>query len=347
MKHRKMGRTRTIMLGLALFVIASAAACGSSGGQENKPVTGPWPDVVRAAEKEGSVTIYSSQVTDQLQALKLAFEKKYPKIMLQYVRGAGDAGVPKVEAEARTGRGIADILVTPSTPWLETHANLFAPVRGPAFDAADYNRAENISKKNYYVISALMFTYGWNTDLYAAGIKDWPGLFAPELRGGKIGVISPDTPARVDFYNFLEENYGPGFLQKLAAQEPRIYPSTQPIAAALTSGEIAAGIFLEPLTDEKKSGAPVDWGLSEKTWGNRFYAVNLKAGPHPNAGLVLADFIVTKEGQEAVARNAASVLENISTAVGTTKNIRQQDPAKLTPQKVREFRSEFRKMFGQ
>src|SRR5919201_1111801 len=130
MNQRKMGRTRTILLSLPLFVVA---ACGSPGGKENKPVAGPWPDVIKAAEKEGSVTIYSSQVTDQLQALQAAFEKKYPKIKLQYVRGAADAGVPKVEAEARTGRGIADILVTPSASWLETHSDLFAPVRGPAF----------------------------------------------------------------------------------------------------------------------------------------------------------------------------------------------------------------------
>jgi iron(III) transport system substrate-binding protein len=345
MNHRKMGWTRTILLSLPLFV---AAACGSTGGQANTPVAGPWPDVIRAAEREGSVTIYSSQVTDQLQALKVAFEKKYPNIKLEYVRGAGDAGVPKVEAEARIGRGIADILVTPSTNWLETHSDLFAPVRGPAFDAAEYNRAENISAKNYYVISALVVSYGWNTQLHAEGIKDWQGLFAPELRGGKLGVVTPDSPTKVDFYNFLEANHGPGFLEKLAAQQPRIYPSVQPITAALTSGEIAAGIFLEPLTDEKKSGAPVEWRLSGETWGTRFYAVNLKAGPHPNAGLVLADFMVTKEGQEAVARNAASVLQNVSSAVETTKNIRhKQDPTKLTPQRVREFRSEFEKMFGQ
>jgi iron(III) transport system substrate-binding protein len=348
MNQRKMGRTRTILLGLILFVAATSAACGSSGGgQENKPVAGAWADVIAAAENEGAVTIYSSQVTDQLQALKVAFEKKYPKIELQYVRGAGDAGVPKVEAEARIGRGIADILVTPSANWLETHSDLFAPVRGPAFDAADYNRAENIATKNYYVISAFIVSYGWNTELHPKEIKDWQGLLAPELGGGKIGVVTPDSPTKVDFYDFLEATHGPGFLQKLAAQQPRIYPSVQPVTAALTSGEIAAGIFLEPLTDEKKSGAPVDWRLSGETWGTRFYAVNLKAGPHPNAGLVLADFMVTKEGQEAVARNAASVLPDVSSAVETTKNIlHKQDPAKLTPQRVREFRSEFEQMFG-
>jgi ABC-type glycerol-3-phosphate transport system substrate-binding protein len=138
---------RTILPSLTLFLATSAAACGSSGGEENTPVAGAWPDVIKAAEKEGSVTIYSSQVTDQLQALKVAFEKKYPRIKLEYVRAAADAGVPKVEAEARTGRGIADILVTASAFWLETHSDLFAPVRGPAFDAAEYNRAENIAKK--------------------------------------------------------------------------------------------------------------------------------------------------------------------------------------------------------
>ncbi|MGH3391127.1 MAG: extracellular solute-binding protein [Actinomadura sp.] len=285
-------------------------------------------------------------MTDQLQALKSSFEKKYPKIKLTYVRGGGDEGLPKVEAEARTGRGIADVAVSASLSWMETHTRLFEAPRGPAFGAPGYDRAENLATGTYYVISGAVLTYGWNTDLFPQGIRAWRDLFSPELAGGKIGVISPDTPARVDFYNYLTETQGADFLDRLAAQKPRIYPSALPVAAALTSGEIAAGVFVEPLTDEKSSGAPVDWGLARPAWGNRFYSVNLKSAPHPNAAQVLADFMVTAQGQQAVARNAASVLDDVPGAVSTTANLRKQDLSRLSPQKVREFRAGFERMFG-
>src|SRR5688572_8725199 len=70
------------MTGLALLV----GACGGSES-ESTVATGSWNDVVAAAEKEGKVTIYSGQGTDQLEDLKARFEQKYPKIKLEVVRG--------------------------------------------------------------------------------------------------------------------------------------------------------------------------------------------------------------------------------------------------------------------
>ena len=115
-------------LGLALVT----GACGGSE-TESKPTaaSGSWEDIVAAAEKEGNVTIYSGQGTDQLNELAAKFQEKYPKIKVEVVRGVETALAPKVEAEARTGKGVADIFVTTDRNWLDASKANFVAARGP------------------------------------------------------------------------------------------------------------------------------------------------------------------------------------------------------------------------
>jgi iron(III) transport system substrate-binding protein len=332
---------------LSVVLTAALGVTGCGGGTEKaKLATGSWDNVVSAADGEGKVTIYSSQGTQQLDDVAARFNKKYPKIKVEVVRGLDGELAPKVEAEKRTGKGIADVFVSASLPWITANASGYEKPLGPSFDAAAYDKATSVPASSYFLINAAILTFGWNTKLYPKGLKDYSDLLAPELAGGKIGVIKPAAPSMVDFYLYLEENYGADFVKKLAAQKPRIYPSALPMGQALTSGEIAAGSFVQPLIDEKTSGAPVDWGLAKKSWGALFYGMALKSAPHPNAAQLLADFLVTDQGQQAIARKGASVLPDITGAVGATANVRRQDPAKLTPDKVKEYQASWDKMFG-
>jgi iron(III) transport system substrate-binding protein len=166
------------------------------------------------------------------------------------------------------------------------------------------------------------------------------------LADGKIAVIDIHTsPVLVDFYQFLEAQLGPDFLTKLAAQKPKVYPSGLPIAQALTSGEVAATVYAIPLVDEKAQGAPVDWGLPEKVWGARFSTVVLKGASHPNAAQLLADFMISPEGQAALARKSASVLPDTPGAVTTVAKVAPQDLTKLTPDVVTAYTAKWDGMF--
>lgn len=341
-------RSRRLLQIPALLIAAALplAACGSSDdGAAAAPVTGTWDQIVAAAEGEGKVTLYSSQGVAQLEDLEARFEKAYPKIDLEFVRGVDGDLAPKVEAESKTGNGIADVFVSASLPWVVANVATFDKPQGPAFDAPEYDRSKSVPEGSYFLVNAAILTFGWNTDLYPAGLTDYTGLLDPALGGGKIGVIKPGSPSIVDFYLYLQENYGADFLEKLAAQKPRIYPSSLPMGQAVTSGEIAAGSFVQPLIDEKASGAPVDWALADKTWGALFQGALLKSGPHPNAAQVLSNFLITQEGQTAVARKSAAVLPNIEGAVDTTANVRRQDLSQLTPDKVREFQDTWESLF--
>jgi iron(III) transport system substrate-binding protein len=342
--------------GLVLLVVA--AACGSSGtkstataggstGTTVAPSSGAWQQTIAAAKKEGGVTIYSSQGLDQLNDLAAKFEKKYG-VHVNVVRGIDGDLQTKVEAEKQTGHGIADMWVNASQSPIQakaTQGGWFVPATGPDFDTAAYNKSVSYHQGDYFEVGAAVLTFGWNTQLYPKGLKDYTDLLDPALKGGKIGVIKPSASSIVDFYLYLEQNYGADFVAKLAAQKPRIYPSSLPMGQALASGEISAASFVQVQTDAKKTGAPVDSGLAAQAWGARFFGMILKTAPHPNAAQLLADFMITREGQGAVMRLASSVLPNIPGTVTSDDKVRRQDLTLLTPDKVAAYQAKWNSLF--
>jgi iron(III) transport system substrate-binding protein len=342
-------RRRTALVGLAAVLPLALAACGGGSDSSSSPKVDvgsqSWEVTTAGAKDEGAVTIYSSQGIEQLNDVKVKFEAKHPGITVTVVRAIEGDLQPKVEAEFGTGKAVADVMISASEPWLtakDAQGYFAAPVM-PALDQPAYDKATNLSGKDFVVDGAVL-TFGWNTKLHPAGIKDYPDLLDPALKG-KVGVVKPSAVPFVDFYLYLEKNYGADFVGKLAAQNPQIYPSSLPMAQALTSGEISAAAFVQPLVDEKASGAPVDWALADPAWGSLFKGVVLSKAPHPQAAQLLADFMLTPEGQAAISRKAAAVLPDVPGAVGTTKTIAKQDLSALTPEKVRDYQTAWDKQF--
>jgi iron(III) transport system substrate-binding protein len=109
------------------------------------------------------------------------------------------------------------------------------------------------------------------------------------------------------------------------------------------SGEIAVAAYCQPLIDEVAKGAPVEWRIAQKAWGARFWGQIPRIAPHPNAAQLLANFMVTQSGQEALARSTASSLPNIG--LTTTDRVHRQDLTKLTPDFVKSYQDKWRKMF--
>ena len=340
----------------------SAVACGDDGSSDATTTAGdsasttdgasgdPDAALVEAATAEGKITIYSSQGLDQLNALAADFEAAYPGIDAEVVRGIDGDLAPKVEAENQTGSGVADMYVSASLSWVQTHADMdwfLAPEGSELTGAGEYDADQFVHDGNFFEVGAAVLTFAWNTDLYSAGIKDYEDLLDPELKG-KLGVIEPTSPSIVDFYLWLEETFGEDYVEKLAAQEPQIYPSALPIGEALAAGEISATPYAAPatLTPLKAQGAPVEFGISDSgAWGARYFGMILTTAPHPKAGELFANFMVTRKGQEDVTATAGSVLPDVEGALITNAEVREQDLAKLTPEKVAAYQEKWNGLF--
>src|ERR1044072_6753455 len=294
-------RRRGALLILLSITALLLAACG--GGNDNNaeskvvPASAGVDKLGAAAKKERQGTVYSAPGPPSLNNLAKACEAKYPGIKVKTVRGTdGDLGV-KVETEFNSGKGIADMYVSASLAWVkpQAEAKRFLAPTGPELTGKGaYDVKKYVHEGNYFETNSAVLTFGWNTKLYPKGLTDYTGLLDPSLKGGKIGVIEPSAPSLVDFYLWLEETYGADFVKKLAAQKPRIYPSSLPMGEALQSGEIAAGSFVAPIALEpaKKKGAPVDYRMPPNgAWGGRYYGMVLNTAPHPNAGELFANFM--------------------------------------------------------
>src|SRR5438552_11301080 len=71
-----------------------------------------WEEVIKAAEKEGEVTVYATNSVGDLQVIWDAFRKKFSKIKLNSVAISTTSEiVTKVMAERRAGQFLVDVVL--------------------------------------------------------------------------------------------------------------------------------------------------------------------------------------------------------------------------------------------
>lgn len=340
---------------IAGAVVASLAltACGSGGGSGSE-LAGSWDEIVSAAREEGGVTLYSNHAPANLEALKAAFEAEYPEVTLTYVRGTDTDLLPRVEVENQTGNGVADVHMTTDAGWI--HRSLesgqySSEVVAPSLEDPDYRADDGVLEDTFFVTSATSIGLAWNTARVPEGIDSPEDLLDPRL-SGQIGVVTPaGYPAVVHIYRQMDIDYGADFVRRLSDLDPRIYTSGPGVTQALASGEVwaAPGASMDVLVERDK-GAPVDFALPENPIGIPFYSHILSASPNPNAAQLLADFMITRAGQEALSRNYIAALPDVPGAGVEGSDVVAQDLALADPETleaaaVEEYVARWEQMF--
>lgn len=341
-------------LATALVMSMLLSACGDSSPSGNRsdskgptgPVSPEWQKVIDKAKEEGSVTWYSGQEADALAEIAKRFEETYGiEVNAQFqIEAAIEA---KVDAE-HGSKPIADLFSVTDVPYIESKgsAGWFAAPIGPNFSNGSYNADEYVNPHGSFITNGAYWALAWNTQYVPNGLSSYQDLLDPDLKG-KIGIIDPAaSQSIVDFYFYLEEMEGPEFVRDLAKQDPQIFLSGQEAAKNLISGQISA-TFTAPsaLLPEMDEGAPTDFMTPKPAWGIRLWASILADAPHPNAAQLLADYLVSEVGQEVITFGQASVLPDVDGALLEVDDVRKVDYAKLAPDNVASFRSEFKRLF--
>jgi iron(III) transport system substrate-binding protein len=348
--------SRLAIVVTAVLVTVGLAACGSATTESARKLsdrTGPggdaaWQKVIKDAKAEGEVVFYTAHAEDTMSQLATAFEKQYG-IKVQIFRAADSDLEPKLDAEAKTGNHVADVIGMSDQGYLKRTAadGAYAGPNGPALDAPGFGREANALTPQVIRSVATTMSYAWNADLHPQGLKGFADLLDPSLSVAKIGVLAPFTPAVMDFYTYLEKNFGADYLERLAAQKPRVYQAGAAMAEALASGEIAAATQVSQvaLYSAKAAGAPVDGGLAQPAWGAALYEAVLGDAPHPNAAQLLMNYIFSPAGQEIVAHRTASVLPGIPGAATTADKTTTGGVMNASPQQFKSFVAKFNRLF--
>jgi iron(III) transport system substrate-binding protein len=173
-------------------------------------------------------------------------------------------------------------------------------------DAAKSLPAAYVDPEGYWIAASLYtLTFGYNTSIVPTGAepKSLQDLLDPKWRGKLAVSGNASSPGVGGFVGFVLANMGEQegiqYLKALAAQRPSvIQASTRQVLDMVIAGEYSVGLQIlnHHVAFSANRGAPVAWVKLDPAMA-AFLALGVIKGPHPNAGKLLVDFLVSDEGQ--------------------------------------------------
>ena len=292
-EDRKSGAGVRAMLAAALCLCLAAPAVAQDAA------------LVEAAKKEGRVTWYTTQIINQLaRPAAEAFEKKYG-IKVDYTRADNNDVVLRILNEAKSGKVQADVFDGTSAVAVLKKNGL---VLQWAPDNAKRLPKGSLDKDGYWVATNLYaYSPGYNTDLLptADAPKTLEDLLDPRLKGKMVWNAQGAPSGAGGFVGLaltsMGDEKGKDYLRKLAGQNiTGLRAAARQVMDQVVAGEYALALNMvnnHPYISKLK-GAPVDWIPMSPTLSVISAASVTKDAPHPNAGKLLLDFLVSPEGQQ-------------------------------------------------
>lgn len=295
---------------VVLFGIAANAALGPAQAAsrtiaEIATLSGPDRQQILedGARQEKELMFYTSLIVDQVvRPLAAGFEKKYPFVKVNFLRNNSTQILQRILAEGKARSVQADVVA----------ASVGASLKKTGYIQA-FNSPELAAfPKNYLdpdnLLAPTRFAYqgiGYNTRMVKAeeAPQTYEDLLDPKWRGKMVWSTSTDTGAPFFISHvrrIMGEDKALDYLKKLSTQKIAVSGSSiRAILDQVIAGEYAIGISmaLHHIAISKEKGAPVGGGIPEPVMARGGEIVLLKGAPHPHAGMLFLDYILSKEGQ--------------------------------------------------
>jgi ABC-type Fe3+ transport system substrate-binding protein len=226
-------------------------------------------------------------------------------VHVSYTRNNSTETAIKIINEAKAGKMQADVFDGTNTSEVLKKENL---VEAWKPDSAKDWPSEVADPDGWWVATNVyVLTPGFNTELVKKGTepKTYDDLLDPKWKGKFVWNGSVSTSGGPGFVgnvlSFMGEDKGMAYLRKLSGQKiVNLDVSARQVLDQVIAGEypIALQIFNHHTVISAKKGAPVDWIKMEPATVVLQVASVAKGAPHPNAGKLLLDYLVSDEGQE-------------------------------------------------
>jgi iron(III) transport system substrate-binding protein len=265
--------------------------------------------LVEGAKKEGQVVLYSALIVNQmLRPLSAGFMKKYPFIKMTYYRADSEELLAKLSAETRANNVVADLFEGSGGGEIAVEAGFTQPFYSPVLN--DYPKMYLDPKSHLAPTRLSYFSIAYNTRQVPADKvpKTYADLLDQQWRG-KMAWPYANTGRYLFMINLRlawGEDKAMDYFRKLAEQKIINFASgsARTLVDRVIAGEypIALNIYAHhPLISAGK-GAPVNSQLMDPVPSAAGTLTVLKGAKHPHAAMLLADFILSKEGQQIMAQ---------------------------------------------
>jgi len=273
---------------LPLAALATAAPAFAQGAK------------LAAAQKEGSLTLYTSFAEKDLPPLILAFEKKYG-IKVSVWRAGSEKVLQRTLAEAAARRHEVDAIHSSALEMETLHREkILQPVSSPS--SAELIAGALRPHGEWVATYLSVWVQAYNTRLLKK--EDLPGTFQDLLDPkwkGKLGIEAnvPEWYSTV-VLNMGEEK-GIGFFRELVGRNGiSVRTGHSLLNNMVVAGEVPLALTVYNFMAEaaRRKGAAIDWFVLEPAVARMSGVGIARRAPHPNAALLFYDFMLSTEAQK-------------------------------------------------
>lgn len=214
------------------------------------------------AQDTATITVYTSQPTDQMTAVIAAFNADHPKIAVEVFRSGTTEVMSRLQAEIAAGQPQADILLIADAVAMTQVKNMGA-LHAYA-DAPVENLPPSVIDPDMTFFGTKLITTGiiYNTDLVEIPPQAWADLIAPEIASGLIMPSPLYSGAAVIHVGTMvqQDQFGWDYYEALAANGAIAGQGNGTVVEAVARGEKPYGIIIEYMAlNAKAAGSPVDF----------------------------------------------------------------------------------------
>ena len=258
--------------------------------------------LVSGAKKEGAVTWYVAMNRVYAQELIGVFEAQYPFLKVNVLTGSGGALLNKVLTEYRARSYLYDVFNTRSMT-INTLKKSMAIMRYKTPYRAQLR--ESFYDKEGFLngIFATPLVFLYNSKMVSRG--EAPSSIEDLANPKWFGKMALDDEsfdwlaAMLDYYG---EAKGIELAAKIGQQSLQVRRGPNLIAQLVAAGEFQVEIDAhhQEAIAKKKAGAPIDYNFPQPYVPVKSLVPIYMAArpPHPHAAALLADFLMSKKGQD-------------------------------------------------
>lgn len=281
---------------------ASAAHAQTIAGVANLSGPDRTQRLIDGAKKEGTVTLYSSAVVNDSNAIIEAFEKEFG-VKVRLWRGSSEDILRRAVTEHRGGRDDVDVAETAGTEMEGLRREqLLQEMTSPVF--ADLVPQAVVPHRPWVTSRLSIFTAAFNTALIgpADAPKGYDDLTDPRWQG-KLGIEADDGNWFMSVASAMGEDKAVALFRKMVATNGiSVRKGHTLLSNLVVAGEVplALTVYGYRVNELKAKAAPIDGVVLPP-------AVALPTGigvfahaPHPYAAVLFTDFFLS-DGQRILA----------------------------------------------
>ncbi|NYT67453.1 extracellular solute-binding protein [Pusillimonas noertemannii] len=314
----KMQRLKSFVCVLAVCVLPAFPAMAAQSPSIQSLLDSQKGDrqaLIEQAQKEGTLTVYTSIANAVAQKLKADFEKKYD-VKVNLWRAGDRSILQRLGSEAQAGKPGADIVNMGTLEMEMLHRDkMLQPVSSPLQDGLITGSIAPHKEWVSTFVNPVVQAYNTGIIRKEDLPQSYKDLLDPKWKG-KLGIEATDEEWFSSVVNSMGEEAGLKYFRNLVAGNGLSVRNGHSLLNNLVAaGEVPLGltVYGHSVISAQKKGAPIDYVLLQPRVAVSF-SMGVAAKPrHSHAALLFYEYMLT-DGQQVFAQsNYVPTRKNIET----------------------------------